>query len=151
LFEPHLLWRAGAWGGNARDNQLFIKAVLWNLRTGDLPPDYGNWSNTHRRFIRWRDKGIWEGLLAKMVQQPDFEWLMMMRRIVKFTITRRAQSAAIRRWVAQKGLNTKAYLAVDAYGLPLRVMITKGTVADYKKNLFNQWLCGQPFVGGSGL
>ncbi len=72
LLEPHLPGRAGAWGGNARDNRLFINAVLWILRTGapwrDLPPDYGSWSNTHRRFIRWRDKGIWEGLLEKIVQ-----------------------------------------------------------------------------------
>ena len=34
--------------------------MFWILRTGapwhDLPPDYGGWSNTHRRFIRWRDK-----------------------------------------------------------------------------------------------
>ncbi len=71
LFEPCLPGLAGAWGGNARDNRLFIKAVLWILRTGvpwqDLPPDYGGWSNTHRRFIRWRDKGIWESLLAKMM------------------------------------------------------------------------------------
>jgi len=81
LLEPHLPGRAGAWGGKARDNRQFINAVLWILRTGapwrDLPPDYGSWSNTHRRFIRWRDKGIWEGLLEKMVQQPDFEWLMI--------------------------------------------------------------------------
>ncbi len=81
LLEPHLPGRAGAWGGNARDNRLFINAVLWILRTGapwrDLPPDYGSWSNTHRRFIRWRNKGIWEGLLEKMMQHPDFEWLMI--------------------------------------------------------------------------
>jgi len=81
LLEPHLPGWAGSWGGNARDNRLFINAVLWILRTGapwrDLPPDYGSWSNTHRRFMRWRDKGIWEGLLAKMVQQPDFEWLII--------------------------------------------------------------------------
>ena len=81
LLEPHLPGWAGAWGGKARDNRQFINAVLWILRTGapwrDLPPDYGSWSNTHRRFIRWRDKGIWEGLLEQMVQQPDFEWLMI--------------------------------------------------------------------------
>ena len=50
LLEPHLPDRVGAWGGNARDNRLFINAVLWILRTGapwrDLPPDYGSWSNT---------------------------------------------------------------------------------------------------------
>jgi hypothetical protein len=33
--------------------------------------------NTHRRFIRWRDKGIWEGLLEQLVDSPDFEWLMI--------------------------------------------------------------------------
>ena len=81
LLEPHLPGRAGSWGGKARDNRLFINAVLWILRTGapwrDLPPDYGGWSNTHRRFIRWRNKGIWAMLLAKMVEQPDFEWLMI--------------------------------------------------------------------------
>ena len=50
LLEPHLPGRAGAWGGNAMDNLLFINAVFWILRTGapwrDLPPDYGSWSNT---------------------------------------------------------------------------------------------------------
>ena len=79
--SPHLPGREGAWGGNARDNRQFINAVLWILRTGapwrDLPPDYGGWSNTHRRFIRWRDKGIWESLLERMIDEPDFEWLMI--------------------------------------------------------------------------
>jgi hypothetical protein len=40
-----------------------------------LPPDYGGWSNTHRRFIRWRNQGIWEKLLDQLVEAPDFEWL----------------------------------------------------------------------------
>ena len=58
--EPHLPGRKGLGGGRAKDNRQFINAVFWILRTGapwrDLPPDYGGWSNTHRRFIRWRDK-----------------------------------------------------------------------------------------------
>ena len=55
--EPFLLGRKGIWGGNARDNRQFINAVFWILRTGapwrDLPPDYGGWKNTQRRFCRW--------------------------------------------------------------------------------------------------
>jgi transposase len=81
LLEPHLPGREGVWGGIAEDNRQFINAVFWILRTGspwrDLPPDYGGWSNTHRRFIRWRDKGIWEKLLEQLVEQPDYEWLMI--------------------------------------------------------------------------
>lgn len=81
LLEPRLPGRKGAWGGRARDNRLFINAVFWILRTGapwrDLPPDYGDWKNTHRRFCRWRDQGIWESLLEQLVTEPDYEWLMI--------------------------------------------------------------------------
>lgn len=81
LLEPHLPGREGAWGGKARDNRQFINAVFWILRTGapwrDLPPDYGDWKNTHRRFSRWRDAGIWEKLLERLIIEPDYEWLMI--------------------------------------------------------------------------
>ncbi len=33
--------------------------------------------NTHRRFIRWRDKEIWEKLLETLIDEPDYEGLMM--------------------------------------------------------------------------
>jgi transposase len=81
VLEPHLPGRPGTWGGRAKDNRQFINAVFWILRTGapwrDLPPDYGDWKNTHRRFCRWRDAGSWEALLEKLVDEPDFEWLMI--------------------------------------------------------------------------
>jgi transposase len=56
LLESRLPGREGAWGGNARDNRLFINAVFWILRTGaprrDLSLDYSDWQNTNRRFCR---------------------------------------------------------------------------------------------------
>lgn len=81
LLEPHLPGRQGVWGGIAKDNRLFINAVFWILRTGapwrDLPADLGGWKNTHRRFCRWRDKGLWEKLLEVIMLDPDYEWLMI--------------------------------------------------------------------------
>ena len=81
LLEPDLPGREGVWGGVARDHRLLINAVFWIIRTGapwrDLPPDLGDWSNTHRRFIRWRDKGVWERLLDLLIDEPDYEWLMI--------------------------------------------------------------------------
>ncbi len=79
--EPHLSGGKGKVGHPATNNRLFINAVLWILRTGapwrDLPASYGDWKNTHRRFCRWRDSGMWEKLLEKVVKEPDFEWLMI--------------------------------------------------------------------------
>jgi len=79
--EPHLPGQAGQWGGVAQDNRRFVNAVFWILRTGapwrDLPPDYGDWKNNHRRFCRWRDKGVWEALLERLIDEPDYEWLMI--------------------------------------------------------------------------
>ena len=81
LLEPHLPGREGTRGVTARDNRCFLNAVFWILRTGapwrDLPPDYGDWKNTHRRFCRWRDAGVWERLLEILISEPDFEWLMI--------------------------------------------------------------------------
>lgn len=81
LLKDHLPGRGGSWGGRAKNNRLFLNAVFWIFRTGspwrDLPSDYGDWKNTHRRFCRWRDTGMWESLLEKLIDDPDFEWLMI--------------------------------------------------------------------------
>ena len=75
--EPYLSGQKGQWGGIAKDNRLFIDAVLWILRTGspwrNLPVEYGKWGTVHHRFIRWRDKRLWEKLLEILIDDPDFE------------------------------------------------------------------------------
>ena len=79
--KPYTIGEAGTRGGNARDTRQFINGVFWILRSGapwrDLPETYGNWKNVHRRFCRWRDKGIWEKILEALVDDTDFEWLMI--------------------------------------------------------------------------
>ena len=89
LLEPHLPGGAGKRGRPAKDNRLFLNAVFWMLRTGappyrvrgrlwrDLPPDWGDWNNTHHRFCRWRDRGVWKELLDMVIDDPDYEWLMV--------------------------------------------------------------------------
>ena len=32
----------------------------------------------HRRFIRWRDKGVWKKLMEILIDSPDYEWLILM-------------------------------------------------------------------------
>jgi transposase len=114
LLEPHLPGRKGVWGGKAQDNRRFINAVFWILRTGspwrDLPPDYGGWSNTHRRFIRWRDKGIWEKLLEKLVDCPDYEWLIIDASYVKVHPHAAGARGGNQEMTRSKGGSTQRYI-----------------------------------------
>jgi transposase len=61
---------AGKQGRMAHDNRRFINAVSWIIRPGvpwrDLPPEYGDWKNTYRRFCRWRDRAYTRGLNTKV-------------------------------------------------------------------------------------
>ena len=81
ILEPKLPGGPGKVGRPAQNNRRFINAVCWVLRTGtswrDLPVDYGDWSNTHRRSIRGRNENVWAELQAALVDDPDFEWLMI--------------------------------------------------------------------------
>ncbi|GMB10675.1 MAG: IS5 family transposase [Candidatus Improbicoccus devescovinae] len=80
--EPIIKKLIGTWGGsNAKDNQTFVNACFWITRTGapcrDLPPQYGKFNAVHRRYKRWCDRGIWDSILAELIDDPDFEWLMI--------------------------------------------------------------------------
>ena len=81
LIAPHLPGQAGQWGGIAADNRRFVNAVFWILRTGapwrDLPPSYGNWNSVAKRFRRWVSDGVWEQVLEALIDEPDYEWLMI--------------------------------------------------------------------------
>ena len=85
--------KASDCGVTGRDNRLFLDAVLWLVRTGapwrDLPAGFGNWNSVWRRFSRWSGKGIWESLFNALVDDPDFEYL-----IIDSTIVRAHQHAA---------------------------------------------------------
>ncbi len=102
------------WGGVAQDNRRFINAVFWIIRTGapwrDLPSDYGNWGNVHRRFIRWRNKGVWELLLEKVVDDPDYEWLMIDATHIKVHFPAAGAQGGNQDMARTKGGSTRNYI-----------------------------------------
>jgi len=79
--EPHFPGQPGQWGGIAKNNRRFFNGVCWTLRTGapwrDLPGDYGKWGSVHKRFKRFCDNGTWDKILEQLIDEPDFEWLMI--------------------------------------------------------------------------
>jgi transposase len=55
--------RQGHVGVTARDNRLFVEAVLYRYRAGmpwrDLPERFGDPIKIHTRFSRWAKSGVW--------------------------------------------------------------------------------------------
>jgi len=51
-------------GVTAKDNRLFVEAVLYRYRAGipwrDLPEGFGDFRVIHTRFTRWSKTGVWE-------------------------------------------------------------------------------------------
>jgi putative transposase len=84
---PLLPGKAGDRGRTGTDNRLFVDAVLWLARTAspwrDLPAGLGNWHTVHCRFRRWTMGGVWESLFKALVQDPDFEYVLVDATICK--------------------------------------------------------------------
>ena len=80
-------------GRTAKDNRLFINAVLWILRSGarwaDLPIRYGNYKSVHKRFTRWSLKGVWDKVFDVLTKDSNNFYLM-----IDSTIVRAHQQAA---------------------------------------------------------
>ena len=84
--------RAGDPGVTAKDNRLFVDAVLRIARTGapwrDLPARFGPWGSVWKRSDRWSAKGVWKRVFEAL-QDPDPEWI-----ILDSTVVRAHQHAA---------------------------------------------------------
>lgn len=80
LLEPHLQDKAGngvAWKKITAVYQRSLLDIAYRGPWRDLPSESGKWGTVHQQFIRWRDKRIWEKLLEILIDEPDFEWLMI--------------------------------------------------------------------------
>ena len=71
----------------ARDNRLFVEAVLYRYRTGmpwrDLPERFGDGVQVHRRFSRWAKSGVWERVFQYLAADADNEYAMIDSTIVR--------------------------------------------------------------------
>src|SRR3981081_2115294 len=75
--EDFLPGRDGHVGVTAKDNRLFVEAVLYRYRAGipwrDLPERFGGWKNTHTRFSRWAQSGVWARVFGRLSGYRDNE------------------------------------------------------------------------------
>lgn len=84
--ESLLPGKAGDPGVTAKDNRLFVNAVLWIAKTGvpwrDLPERFGPWNSVWRRYDRWSRKGVWEKVFREL-RDPDLEWLLLDSTVIR--------------------------------------------------------------------
>jgi transposase len=129
--------RAGTVGVTAKDNRLFLEALLYRYRIGapwrDLPDCFGNWRVLHTRFSRWATSGVLAKVFNELASDADNECAMIDSTIVRAhqhssvaIVNREAQ--AIGR--SKGGLSTKIHTVVDALGNPISFFLTPGQACD---------------------
>lgn len=79
--------RAETVGVTAKDNRLFIEAVLYRYRAGiawrDLPERFGDFRVIHTRHTRWSTSGVWEQVFNLLAEDADNEYAMIDSTIVR--------------------------------------------------------------------
>ena len=79
--------REGHVGVTARDNRLFVEAVLYRYRAGipwrDLPARFGDFRVVHLRHSRWSKTGVWARVFQALSQDADNEYAMIDSTIVR--------------------------------------------------------------------
>ena len=79
--------REGHVGVTARDNRLFVEAVLYRYRAGipwrDLPERFGDFRVVHLRHSRWSKTGVWQRIFKTLSKDADNEYVMIDSTIVQ--------------------------------------------------------------------
>src|SRR5690348_14781946 len=101
--------RAGSVGVTARDNRLFVEAVLYRHRAGipwrDLPERFGDPIKVHTRFSRWAKSGVWERAFQSLAADADSEYAMIDSTIVR---AHQHSAGAQKKWTKTKPSGARA-------------------------------------------
>lgn len=85
--EGFLPGREGHVGGTAKDNRLFVEAVLYRYRAGiawrDLPEQFGDFRVIHTRHTRWSKSGVWRKIFEHLADDADPEYGMIDSTLVR--------------------------------------------------------------------
>jgi transposase len=120
-------------GATAKDNRLFVNAVVWIAKTGapwrDLPERFGNWNSVFQRFNRWCKSGVFQTIMDKL-QDPDLGVLLLDSTIIRAhqhaAGAEGSSAAAEALGRSRGGFSTKIHVACDGVGKPVKIILTPG-------------------------
>jgi transposase len=85
--ENLLPGKEGDVGVTAKDNRLFVEAVIYRYRAGctwrDLPERFGDYRVIHTRFSRWSKSEVWERVFKQLAADADNEYAMIDSTVVR--------------------------------------------------------------------
>jgi transposase len=74
-------------GITAKDNRLFVEAVIYRYRASipwrDVSERFGDGNNITRRHKRWSDRGVWQRVFEHLAKDADNEYAMIDSTIVR--------------------------------------------------------------------
>ncbi len=135
--EQSLPGREDTVGVTAKDNRLFVEAVIYRYRAGHpvarSAGAFWRLEDTHRRHRRWSESGVWKRVFEHLAEDADNEYAM-----IDSTIVRAHQHAAgakgdntqecIGR--SKGGLTTKIHASCDAFAIATGFHLTPGQAHD---------------------
>jgi transposase len=125
--------KEGDAGTTAKDNRLFVNAIMWIAKTGapwrDLPERFGNWNSVFQRFNRWCKTGVFPSIMEKL-QDPDLGVLLLDSTIIRAhqhaAGAESSSAAAEALGRSRGGFSTKLHVACDGLGKPVKIILTPG-------------------------
>jgi transposase len=114
--EPLLTGKQSDPGARAKNNRLFIEAVLWIVLNKSLwrhlPQQFGSPSTVYMRFRRWTECDFWRQLAQSKIE--DSELVLMLEKMAEYgdLYTQRIEQRLARK--AQKTLYKSAINAAKA-------------------------------------
>jgi transposase len=67
--------------GQETECRRFVEGVFWMLRSGAqwrlLPEKYGDWNTIYKRFARWCEHEVWQGMHQHFANDADMENVLL--------------------------------------------------------------------------
>ncbi|MBK8173791.1 MAG: IS5 family transposase [Rhodospirillales bacterium] len=129
------------------DDRKVLNGIYWRLRTGspwaDIMERYGPSTTCYNRFVRWRERGVWDRLFEAVSAAYEGDLQMIDSSSIRVhqhaaNVKKGARREPVKGTTLQPGgmgrsrggLTTKIHALVDANGNPIALKLTEGQAHD---------------------